>query len=461
MLSIGIDFGTSNSSVAVFDPSAPLRAGGREVRLLPLDPLGRNPQVMRSLLYITREGGIVTGQRALDLYTEQNTGREVKLERRYIGEVKMTFSDMTLVKDAFALVDVNEPGRLFQSLKRFLSVTSFKKTNVFGSEYRLEELVATLAGQMVRAAEAALGEPVRELVVGRPVRFSEDPRKDEAARERLTEAWSLVGVDRVRFVEEPVGAAHHYAAEAQLEPGTRLLVFDFGGGTLDITVARAGRDGIEVLATGGVPIGGDLLDSRIMETRIAQHFGRGAHYQPHGASTGSGQRLPLPGHLFSRLRSWQSIVELNRPDLLSLIREAKRASDRPRELARLEAMVTRNFGLAVFRAIEDAKIDLSTDDEAVVRLPHWEIDLEQPLTRPEFEAAISAQVRAAHQCVRDTVGRAGCEPGEIAVVITTGGSSLIPAFRRMLSESLPRASLAEADTFTSVAAGLALAGARE
>ena len=116
MLSIGIDFGTSNSSVAVYDTS------GGAVRLLPLDASassGRDPRVMRSLLYITRAGEIVAGQRALDLYTEQNTGREVRLERRYIGEVKMTFSDMTVVKDAFALVDVNEPGRLFQSLKRW------------------------------------------------------------------------------------------------------------------------------------------------------------------------------------------------------------------------------------------------------------------------------------------------------------------------------------------------------
>ena len=144
MLSIGIDFGTSNSSVAVFD--------GQAVRLLALDRHARDPRVMRSLLYITREGEIVAGQRALDLYTEQNTGREVKMERRYIGEVKMVFSDMVVVKDAFALVDVNEPGRLFQSLKRFLPVTAFKKTNVFGSEYRLEELVATLARRMVQAA---------------------------------------------------------------------------------------------------------------------------------------------------------------------------------------------------------------------------------------------------------------------------------------------------------------------
>ena len=443
MLSIGIDFGTSNSSVATFD--------GQALRLLALDEHARDPQVMRSLLYITREGEIVAGQRALDLYTEQNTGREVKMERRYIGEVKMVFSDMVVVKDAFALVDVNEPGRLFQSLKRFLPVTAFKKTNVFGSEYRLEELVATLAQRMVRAAEAALGRPIDELVVGRPVRFSEDARKDEAARRRLEEAWRLVGVERVRFVEEPVAAAHHYAAEAQLAPGTRLLVFDFGGGTLDITVARAGHGRIEVLATGGVPIGGDLLDSRIMETRLARLFGRGAHYQP--------ESLPVPNHLFSRLRSWQTIVDLNRPDLLKLIRDARRTSDRPAELAALEELVIHNYGLDLFQAIEEAKIALSTAESADVRLERGRIHVGHPISRPEFEAAIGGQVRAARECTLDVVQRSGCEPDELDLVITTGGSSLIPAFRHALEEALPRAQLTESATFTSVAAGWALAGA--
>src|SRR3990172_12764054 len=353
MLSIGIDFGASNSRVAVTG------SDGGAVRLLPLDQHARDPRVMRSLLYITRDGEIVAGQRALDLYTQQNTGREVRLERRYIGEVKMFYSDMTVVKDAFALVDVNEPGRLFQSLKRFLPVTSFKKTSVFGTEYRLEELVATLAAAMVGAAEGALGERIDTLVVGRPVRFSEDTAKDEAARRRLEEAWRLVGVPRVRFLEEPVGAAYHYAAEAQLSPGTNFLVFDFGGGTLDITVARATGREIEVLSTGGVPIGGDPLDRRILETRLARHFGRGAHYE---------DGLPVPGHVFSRLRSWQTIVELNRPDLLQLIREARRSSDRRHELANLEALVTRNHRLALFLPIEEAKIALSGAEAAGVRL---------------------------------------------------------------------------------------------
>ena len=449
MLSIGIDFGTSNSSVAAYDPSA----GGNAVRLLPIDARASDPRVMRSLLYIPRDGEIVAGQRALDLYTEQNTGREVKMERRYLGEVKMVFSDMTVVKDAYAMVDVNEPGRLFQSLKRFLAVTSFKKTAVFGAEYRLEELVAMLAQQMVRAAEAALGSRIDTLVVGRPVRFSEQPEKDEAARQRLEEAWRMAGVANVRFLEEPVAAAHHYASEARLAPGTRFLVFDFGGGTLDITVARATAGSIDVLATGGVAIGGDLLDSRIMEARIAPLFGRGAHYL--------GQDLPVPAHIFARLRSWQSIVELNRPDRLELIREAVRIADRSRELAALEALVTRNHGLELFRAIERAKIGLSSEDTAEVLLQREHIDLSEEVTRAEFEAAISVQVHEARACVLDAVQRAGCEPAEIGLVITTGGSSLIPAFRETLRDALPQAELAATGTFTSVAAGLALAGAGE
>src|SRR3972149_1837050 len=139
MLSIGIDFGTSNSSVAVFDPSASLRAGPSALRL-------------RSGQASLRAGGnsarlLPLDRRARDLPTEQNPGREVRLERRYLRDVTMVFGEDVgeVVKQAFALIDVNEPGRLFQSLKRFLPVTSFKKTNVFGTEYRLEGLGATLA----------------------------------------------------------------------------------------------------------------------------------------------------------------------------------------------------------------------------------------------------------------------------------------------------------------------------
>jgi len=445
MVSIGIDFGTSNSSVAVYD--------GRRTRLLELDHGARDPRVMRSLLYITREGDVIAGQGALAMYTEQNTGREVRLERRYVGEIDMVFSDMSLHQHVYGLVDVNEPGRLFQSMKRFLADTSFTTTDVFGKEYRLEELLATLARKMIEAAEEALGQPITEMVVGRPVHFSEEPEKDAAATKRLGEAWRMAGLERVRFLEEPVAAMLHFAAEAEMAEGSHALVFDFGGGTLDITVAEQSGSGTKVLATGGIPLGGDLLDSRLVQAEVAPCFGERARYRSSG--------LPAPAHLFTRLRSWQTIVELNRPELLELVRRARRGTDQPAELAALETLVTRNYGFELFRAVEAAKIELSAESEATVSLQRDDISLAKTVRRGDWEATIRPQVLAARKVVLATVTEAGLEPGDIGQLVTTGGSSLIPAFRSMLRETLANAGLREADTFTSVAAGLALWGARQ
>jgi hypothetical chaperone protein len=204
MLCVGIDFGTSNSSAAVYD--------GSVIRLLPLDHEGSDPCVMRSLVYIERSGDVWFGQTALSRYLEQNTGRAVRYERQRVGEVTMVFAEIgTMVQEALALIDVSEPGRLFQSLKRFLSVTSFRATNVFGLNYTIEELLSLLARELLSRIQVALGHPFTSLSVGWPVRFSEDPAADTLARRRLREAWRLAGVEDVTFVEEPVAAIRHFA----------------------------------------------------------------------------------------------------------------------------------------------------------------------------------------------------------------------------------------------------------
>src|SRR5689334_11394472 len=121
--SVGLDFGTSNSAAAVYD--------GRRLELIPLDPAAADATVMRTLLYLGRDGRHFFGQQALDRYMEQNIGRPVRLERRPTGTIEMTFAGVgTIQKDTYALVDVNEPGRLFQSIKTFLRDRGFKDTDV-------------------------------------------------------------------------------------------------------------------------------------------------------------------------------------------------------------------------------------------------------------------------------------------------------------------------------------------
>jgi hypothetical chaperone protein len=444
MLCVGVDFGTSNSSAAVYD--------GRALHLLPLDPEASDPHVMRSLVYIERSGDVWFGQSALSRYLEQNTGRAVHYEMQRVGEVTMVFADIgTIVQDAYALIDVSEPGRLFQSLKRFLPVSSFRATNVFGLHYSIEELLSLLARKLLSGIQEALGQPFTSLAVGWPVRFSEHPTADALARQRLREAWRLAGVADVHFIEEPVAAIRHFAVRNTLGDARHILVFDFGGGTLDICVARLSSEGVQTLATQGVAIGGDLLDSRIVETQLTPLFGDGAVQR----STG----LLLPRYLFTRLRSWQTLLELNTPQHMALIRRFKREFDRPEPLAALETLVEKNYGVAFFQAVEAAKVSLSDHLETEVRLVNEDLRVQHPLTRAAFEATIGPQVREARGCVELAVSAAGLALDEIDLALTTGGSSRIPAFRRMLSEALPRAKLQESDLFTSVASGLAVSGA--
>jgi hypothetical chaperone protein len=340
---------------------------------------------------------------------------------------------------------------LFQSLKRFLPVTSFRATNVFGLNYTIEELLSLLARALLSEIQATLGQPFTSLCVGWPVRFSENPAADALARQRLREAWRLAGVADVSFVEEPIAAIRHFAVRNTLANARHVLVFDFGGGTLDICVARLSSGGVQTLATQGVALGGDLLDSRIVETQLTPFFGDGAVLR----STG----LPLPRYLFTRLRSWQTILELNTPRNMELIRSLKHDSDRPEQLAALETLVEKNYGVALFQAVEGAKVRLSDHLETEVCLVNADLRLQHLLTRAAFEMTVAPQVRAARGCVGLAVSAAGLAPDEIDLVLTTGGSSRIPAFRRMLSDALPRARLQESDLFTSIASGLAVSGA--
>lgn len=444
MLCVGVDFGTSNSSAAVYD--------GRSIRLLPLDRDVADPCVMRSLVYIERSGDVWFGQTALSRYLEQNTGRAIHYEMQRVGEVTMVFAEVgTVVQEALALIDVSEPGRLFQSLKRFLPVTSFRATNVFGLHYSIEELLSLLAHELLSRIRVALGQPLTSLAVGWPVRFSEDLAADALARQRLREAWRLAGVADVHFVAEPVAAIHHFAVQNALGDARHVLVFDFGGGTLDICVVRLSGGGVQTLATQGVAIGGDLLDSRIVETQLTPLFGDGAVQRSSG--------LPLPRHLVRRLRSWQTLLELNTPQNLALIRRLKREFDRPEQLAALETLVEKNYGVAFFQAVESAKVRLSDHLETEVRLVNADLRVQHPVTRAAFEAAVGPQLRTTRGCVELAVSAAGLAPGDIDLVLTTGGSSRIPAFRHMLSEALPRARLQESDLFTSVASGLAVSSA--
>jgi hypothetical chaperone protein len=441
---VGLDFGTTNSSAAIYD--------GRRVRLLNIDPANASPTIMRSTLFISRDGVPFIGREAINRFAEGNVGREIEYQWRYIGETEVTLAEVgTVMQSLYAVVDANTPGRLFQSLKTHLRDGGFSGTDVFGVRYTLEQLIAVVLRIIVQRVEAELGEKATSMVIGRPVHYALDEEHDALAIARMRRACELAELPPFEFLPEPTAAAYAYAASVQTEQ--HVLVFDFGGGTLDVTVMRVdGTGNSEVLATDGVPIGGDLMDRRIVMGKVLPHFGAGATLGP--------RKLPLPAVLLDHLGEWQTIVELTQQRYLNIIDEAIRTGDKPNELRALRTLVRENYGLPLYEEVERAKVALS-DKRAVPFGMHVPgIDFDDTLERWDFERLIGPDVRAVAACVERAVAASGIAHDQIDVVLRTGGSSRIPAYVRMLSEKFGAEKLQEMDVFTGVASGLAIAAAR-
>ncbi|MEI7646543.1 MAG: Hsp70 family protein, partial [Chloroflexales bacterium] len=294
---VGLDFGTTNSSAAVYD--------GSRLTLLPLDPVSSSPSILRSTLFITREGAAYIGRAAINHFTEGNVGREVVYEWKYLGDAEMTFAELGTQQQAlYVKVEVNAPGRLFRSLKTGLRDRSFRHTNVFGISYSLEELIAIVLRLIYERIEASIGQKVTGMVIGRPVHYAASREADALAFERMQAACRLAELPGVTFLDEPIGAALAYAREVR--SAQHALVFDFGGGTLDVTIMRLdGRGRRQFIATDGVPVGGDLLDQRLVMGRLMPHFGEGA--------TLGARRLPFPTHVLEHLSEWQTISDMTQP----------------------------------------------------------------------------------------------------------------------------------------------------
>jgi hypothetical chaperone protein len=438
---VGLDFGTTNSSAAVYD--------GTAIRLLNLDPVNSAASIMRSTLFITREGVPFIGREAINRFTEANVGREIEYEWRYVGEAEVTLADVgTVMQSLYAVVDTNKPGRLFQSLKSHLRDSTFSGTDVFGTRYTLEALIAIVLRIIVQRIETELGAAVTSLVIGRPVHYSTDPKLDTLAASRMRQASELAGLPPFSFLPEPTAAALSYATTVREEQ--HILVFDFGGGTLDVTVMRVDQRGRrDVLATDGVPIGGDLLDRRIVMGKLLPYFGAGAALGP--------RKLPFPAVILEHLGEWQSIVDLTQPRYLSIIDEAIRTSDKSAELQALRTLVRENYGLPLYEEVERAKVRLSDARATTIAMHVPGIDFEDTLERWDFERLIGPDVREVGACVDRAVAAAGLRHDDIAVVLRTGGSSRIPRYVKLLAEKFGAERLQEMDVFTGVASGLAIA----
>jgi hypothetical chaperone protein len=435
-LKVGIDFGTSNSGVAVYD--------GQQVRLLPVDPKNVLPEVIKTVLYITRDYHTYLGQQAVETYYRDNVNRQRRFVKQWAGEIDVYGADMHYVRDVYVYVDEMKPGRLLQYLKTALRKDNYKGTQIFERYYSVGDLAQTYLSLLKKRAEDVLGEAIDSVTLGRPVKFSESPERDHKAEETLRQAAHEAGFKEVDFELEPIAAALYY--EQSISQPQNVVIFDFGGGTLDIAVMRLGDEkNRNVYASGGVDIAGSDFDRTIIEKRMLPHFGYGRV-----------KHHPEIMDMIHAIPDWMALPEMGTPINKNILDKAIQTKVAPVRLKALEGLIYNDLAFTFYNRVEAGKIALSSDGATIISLEDKDIALWELYTRHQFESDIYHYLVDVEKVLLDTISKSGLEIDQIDAVVKTGGSSNIPLFTGMLARVFGKEKVKESSAFSSVVAGLAI-----
>ncbi|WP_419729366.1 Hsp70 family protein [Lichenicola sp.] len=418
-ITLGIDFGTTNSVVVLADATG-------ATRTLRLGSDGVDDgDTCRTLLCLWHEHA--AGHTTL---------------RDAIGQSAIE-----------AYLDDPADSRLIMSMKSYLAQSSFRETRLLGRTMTLEALVARFLAALMRAVGH---EPATiSATVGRPVRFAGDDPDDRLGEARLRASFAEAGFGHVEVALEPEGAGWRFMQ--RLDAPATVLVGDFGGGTSDFSVMRfdPGSDRpVVALGHAGVGIAGDQFDSRIIDRVVSPLLGRDSTYRVMG-----GTPLPVPIGWYTSLSRWHLLSLMRRPQTLREIADVARTGSAPQQLHQLTRLIEEQQGHALYRAVAAAKADLSGADRTVLRFEHDDFRIEQEIARRDFEAWIAPDLARLDDAVGRALEAAGLGPSGIDRVFLTGGTSFVPAVRRLFRQRFGEDCIADGGEFVSVAEGLALIGA--
>jgi hypothetical chaperone protein len=419
-----IDFGTSNSAIAVPDA-----AGG--MRLVELEP------------------GQTTMPTAVFYFADDpKAGPEHDGPPRAFGRAAVA-----------AYVDGLD-GRLMRSMKSILGSALIDQTTDVGGGRGVKylDIVAGYLRHLKRCAEAQAGAPIRRAVLGRPVFFvDDDPARDAQAQAALESAARQVGFEEIAFQYEPIAAAFDY--ERGVAGEQIVLVADIGGGTSDFSVVRVAPRRAErrarkddILANHGVHIAGTDFDRRVELAAILPEYGFGAM----GPSIAGAPAREVPSGVYHDLATWHLINTVYSPARASELRGMRNFYGNPRHHDRLMTVIDERLGHELAARAEAAKIAVAEGGATHIDLSHTEARLGVPLSEAQAVLAIASDIERIVDAARVTVRQAGRAPERIDALYFTGGSTGLRLLADAISAAFPTAQIARGDRFASVASGLAL-----
>lgn len=417
-LSIGIDFGTTNTVVALAGAQGP-------AHLVKFPAPEREVFAFRSALSFyappdqPKEREVEAGPWAIEAYVED------PLETRFI-----------------------------QSFKSFAASESFTETQIIGRRYQFEDLLSAFLLKLRDHAGADLAELPKRVIVGRPVTFAGGAPNESLALSRYETGFKRLGFEEILYAYEPVGAAFFFARE--LTEDATVLVGDFGGGTSDFSIIRFTREDGEIRSTplgrAGVGVAGDAFDYRILDNLVSPELGKGSSY------TSFGKVLPIPNRYYSTFARWDQLALMRASRDMREIRKLVKEAVEPEKIERLVEVLDENYGYRLYRSVSDVKETLSAQGEAMFRFEAGSIDIARQVERAEFETWIAPELQLIETAVDAALADAGLAPEGIDRVFLTGGSSLVPAVRDIFYRRFEAGKIESGAELESIASGLALMG---
>ncbi|HEY4294870.1 MAG TPA: Hsp70 family protein [Paraburkholderia sp.] len=404
-----IDFGTSNSAVAVPD--------GALLRLAPVE--GAYTTLPTSVFFNTDEDTREFGRAALAAYIDGFDGRLMRSMKSILGS--------PLAENSTDLGD--------------------------GSAIKYTDVIAIFVDHLKRSAEKSAGGPIERAVLGRPVFFvDDDPRADQMAQQQLEAAARSVGLREIHFQYEPIAAAFDY--ESHLTEEGLVLVADIGGGTSDFSLVRVGPDRMkrverkdDVLAHHGVHVAGTDFDRRVELATILRELGYQA-LDPEGRE--------IPNRIYFDLATWHLINTVYAPKRVSELALMRHLFIEVKHHDRLMRVVERRLGHALAAHAEEAKIGVAAGGETLIDLDEVEDDLRLAFDEAQLIQAGLDETQRIVQAARDTVQAAGVAPRDVNAIYFTGGSTGLAFLSGALAAAFPDAKAVFGDRLASVATGLGI-----
>lgn len=410
----GIDFGTTNSALAIFDEEK------KEI----IDTI-----IIPSLIYfpstsIPNQEKYVIGELAIESY----------------------------------LSDQME-GRFIKSIKQILPRRSFIETRIQNKKYNASDLVALILKELKGKADKIIGYNCTKAIIGRPVFFDDDDTmKDTLAQTRLSKAAQIAGFTDIRFQFEPIGAA--FAYEKTIQQKENVLVADLGGGTTDFTylildpskVGSKDRKN-DMMATGGIYVGGDSFDSSFMWEKGTPYFGKNTIYE-----ATPGKPLTVPKSLFANICTWDKMNFFNGLRIQKDIQDYYYYSGNDPKFKNLITLIDNNLGYSVFQSIEKTKISLTSKTAADFFYAKMGINIQEEISLNNYNEVIDKDIERISEYLEEFLSVNKINPIEIDSLFLTGGTSMVSAIQSLFKSKFPHLKINSGDNFKSVAKGLAYSG---